>query len=49
VGVAAYSNRSKFSLGQKVRDSLGAPLMVANDRIIATNANLALVAKEELS
>lgn len=45
-GMAGYSNASKFSLGRHLRDSLGAALMIANDRIQATNASLLLVHKD---
>ncbi len=47
VGVMAYANGSKFSLGRHLRDSLGAALMIANDRISATNASLLLVHKDD--
>lgn len=42
-GVAGYKNESKFSVGRNIRDALSAPLMVANDRIHATNAHLLLM------
>jgi acyl-CoA dehydrogenase len=46
-GVMGYSNASRFTLGRHLRDALGAPLMIANDRITTTNANLLLVSKED--
>ncbi len=45
VGIDAYRNDSPFSVGRLLRDSLSGQLMVANDRIATTNANLVLVAK----
>lgn len=47
-GVMGYSNRSEFSIGRHLRDALGAALMIANDRISATNASLLLVSKDDL-
>lgn len=47
-GVMGYSNRSEFSIGRHLRDALGAALMIANDRIGATNASLLLVSKDDL-
>jgi acyl-CoA dehydrogenase len=46
-GVMGYANASRFSLGRHLRDALGAPLMIANDRIAATNASLLLVSKDD--
>lgn len=45
-GIAGYLNDSPFSVGRHLRDTLSAPLMVANDRIRATNAGLILIAKD---
>lgn len=45
-GMAGYSNASKFSMGRHLRDAHSAALMIANDRIQATNASLLLVQKE---
>jgi acyl-CoA dehydrogenase len=45
-GIAGYLNDSPFSIGRHLRDSLSGQLMVANDRIRATNAGLILIAKE---
>jgi len=47
VGIAAYKNDSKFSLGRHLRDSHSAALMVGNDRILAANAALLLVTKDD--
>jgi acyl-CoA dehydrogenase len=46
-GVMGYAQSTKWSLGRHLRDALGAALMIANDRITATNASLLLVAKDE--
>jgi acyl-CoA dehydrogenase len=43
-GIAGYRNDTKFSVGRHLRDALSAPLMVANDRIHLTNAELLLLA-----
>ena len=45
-GISAYRNDTAYSLGRPLRDALSASLMVSNDRIYATNAQLALVLKE---
>jgi acyl-CoA dehydrogenase len=44
-GMAGYRNGTPFSVGRHVRDALSASLMIANDRIHATNASLLLVHK----
>lgn len=46
-GISGYKNDTKFSLGRQLRDAHSAALMVGNDRILATNASLLLVLKEE--
>lgn len=46
-GILAYKNDSPYSMSRHLRDSLSAPLMVGNDRILATNANLLLVLKDD--
>jgi acyl-CoA dehydrogenase len=46
-GIMGYKNDSKFSMGQYLRDSLSAALMVSNDRIYATNATMLLVLKDD--
>jgi acyl-CoA dehydrogenase len=45
-GITAYKNDSPFSVGRHLRDALSARLMVANERIHATDAGLLLIAKE---
>jgi len=42
-GMAGYANGSEYSVGRQLRDALSAPMMIANDRIAATNAALMLV------
>lgn len=42
-GIAGYRNDSELSLGRLLRDAYGAALMVNNDRILANNAQLALL------
>ena len=46
-GIGGYRNDGKFSLGRHLRDSHSAALMINNDRIHATNAQLLLVHKDE--
>ncbi len=46
-GIVAYKNGTPFSMNRHIRDSLSAMLMVGNDRILATNANLLLVLKDD--
>jgi acyl-CoA dehydrogenase len=46
VGVAGYRNDTPYSVGRHLRDVLSAPIMVANERIVATDAQLLLIAKE---
>lgn len=42
-GIAGYREDGPFRLGRHLRDAHGAALMVNNDRILANNAQLALV------
>jgi acyl-CoA dehydrogenase len=44
-GMAGYKNDTPFSVGRHLRDALSAALMIANDRIHATNAGLLLIHK----
>jgi acyl-CoA dehydrogenase len=44
-GIAGYKNDTPFSVGRQLRDALSATLMIANERIHATNAALLLVHK----
>lgn len=39
-GLPGYKNDTPYSVGRHLRDVLSAPLMVANDRILANTANL---------
>lgn len=45
-GIMGYKNDTPFSVGRHLRDTLSAPLMIANQRIHETNAGLLLIAKE---
>jgi acyl-CoA dehydrogenase len=45
-GIMGFKNDSPFSIGRHLRDAMSGALMVANERIHATNANLLLIAKE---
>jgi acyl-CoA dehydrogenase len=45
-GISGYRNGTPYSLGRHLRDSLSAALMIANERIHATNATLLLVHRE---
>jgi acyl-CoA dehydrogenase len=46
-GMAGYREDSPYSLGRLLRDAHGAAVMVNNDRIIANNAQMLLVHKED--
>ena len=46
VGIMGYKNDSPYSIGRQLRDALSARVMVANERIHATDAALLLIAKE---
>jgi acyl-CoA dehydrogenase len=46
-GMAGFSNEGKYTMGRALRDATSAALMIANDRIHTTNANLMLVYKDE--
>ncbi len=45
-GIAGYRNDSPYAVGRLLRDSLSASLMVSNDRLHQTNAQLLMVVKE---
>jgi acyl-CoA dehydrogenase len=45
-GVLGYKNGGPFSVGRALRDAYSAALMIANDRLHATNAALLLVHRE---
>jgi acyl-CoA dehydrogenase len=46
-GIMGYKNDSKFAVGRHLRDAHSAALMVGNDRILATNASMLLVLKDD--
>ncbi len=46
-GIEGYKNDSKYGLGRYLRDVHSAPLMINNDRILATNASLLLIHKDD--
>ncbi len=46
-GIMGYKNDSQFSLGRLLRDSFSAQLMINNDRIHMTNAQLLQVYKDD--
>jgi acyl-CoA dehydrogenase len=46
IGIAGYRNDTPYSVGRHLRDALSARLMVANERLHATDASLLLIAKE---
>ena len=45
-GFAGYGNAGQYSVGRQLRDAHSAALMIANDRLHATNAALLLVYRE---
>jgi len=47
VGIMAYKNDSKFSVGRHYRDVLSASLMVSNERIAGKSASMLLVFKDD--
>ncbi len=47
-GFLGYKNGGPYSIGRQLRDAHSAALMVANDRILATNASLLTVYKDTL-
>ena len=47
VGIMAYKNDSKFSVGRQYRDVLSAALMVSNERIAGKSASMLLVFKDD--
>lgn len=46
-GILGYKNDSPYTMNRHLRDAYSAPLMVGNDRILATNANLLLILKDD--
>ena len=47
IGIMAYKNDSKFSVGRQYRDVLSASLMVSNERIAGKSASMLLVFKDD--
>ena len=47
IGIMGYKNDSPFSVARHYRDTLSAALMVGNERILAKNASMLLVYKDE--
>lgn len=45
-GILGFKNDTPFSVGRHLRDTMSAPLMIANERIQSNNAGLLLIAKE---
>jgi acyl-CoA dehydrogenase len=45
-GILGYKNGGPFSIGRHLRDAHSAALMIANDRLHATNASLLLIHRE---
>jgi acyl-CoA dehydrogenase len=45
-GILGFKNDTPFSVGRQLRDAMSGPLMIANERICETNANLLMIAKE---
>jgi acyl-CoA dehydrogenase len=48
VGIAGYRTDTPQTLSRQVRDALGAPIQINNDRLLANNAPLSLMAKVDL-
>jgi acyl-CoA dehydrogenase len=47
IGIMAYKNDSKFSLGRHYRDTLSGALMISNERIAGKSASMLLVFKDD--
>ena len=47
IGIMAYKNDSKFSVGRHYRDVLSGALMVSNERIAGKSASMLLVFKDD--
>ena len=45
-GIVGFANTTPFSVGRHVRDSMSGSLMIAHERIHATNASLLAIAKD---
>lgn len=48
VGIAGYRTDTPQTLSRQIRDALGAPIQINNDRLLTNNAPLALLAKVDL-
>jgi acyl-CoA dehydrogenase len=48
VGIAGYRTDTPQSLSRNIRDALGAPIQISNDRLLTNNAPLSLLARAEL-
>jgi acyl-CoA dehydrogenase len=46
-GVAGYRNDSPYTVGRHLRDAHSAALMIGNDRVLAANAAMLLMHKED--
>ncbi len=49
IGIMAYKNDSKFSLGRHYRDALSGALMISNERITAKSAAMLMVCKDQFN
>ena len=47
IGILAYKNDTKFSLGRHYRDALSGALMISNERIAASSASMLMVCKDQ--
>ncbi len=45
IGIQGYKNDNPHSVGRQLRDILSAPLMIANDRILANTATMLLMSR----
>lgn len=45
IGIQGYKNDTPFAVGRHLRDILSAPLMIANDRILANTATMLLMSR----
>lgn len=45
IGIMGYKNANPFSVGRQLRDILSAPLMIANDRIIANTSTMLIMSR----
>jgi acyl-CoA dehydrogenase len=45
IGIQGYKNDNPFSVGRQLRDILSAPLMIANDRVLANTSTMLLMSR----